>query len=415
MQKANCGGLVLLLCLCGCSSMDRVVVYAQPGQSVKEIVDSLPALGGTIILGTGAWPSGYESGGSVTKPNVTILGAGMPNYNADFTAMSGGTIVLGTLPVSSGADRFKVSDLGVDVGQNYINSTRGGVAADALDIFNQGQVVGAPPVESPSIENVSCLGYSPLAPNHCMLVENVHNAHVHNVQTVMNCHGLVLKGTDSVIDTVFARGHGIDSVIVKSDVYAPASNDHLSNITITPLIAPGDTKGIIVIGVGAPLTGISITGATIQSPLDWGVYVQGAAPSAAVSTLILSNIQVSYPGGSPYGELCMQFVQFVNQITIQNLSCSDMWAGIAPYLPDSESFGNFRLTNSVFQNIGSDAIETWGPWSIMNSEFTSVAGNGIVNPFGVTTVGGNTFSNISGNDTLSTGGSFVQESAPGPQ
>jgi hypothetical protein len=71
----------------------------------------------------------------------------------------------------------------------------------------------------------------------------VNHAYVHNVVTVMNCHGLVLKGTNSTVDGVYARGHGIDSVIVKSDNYAPASQDYLSNITIEPLIAPGDHKG----------------------------------------------------------------------------------------------------------------------------------------------------------------------------
>jgi hypothetical protein len=79
-----------------------------------------------------------------------------------------------------------------------------------------------------------------------MLIENVRHAYVHDVVTVMNCRGLVLKGTNSVVDGVYSRGHGIDSVIVESDDYAPTSQDELTNVTIEPLIAPGDTKGIIV-------------------------------------------------------------------------------------------------------------------------------------------------------------------------
>ena len=85
-----------------------------------------------------------------------------------------------------------------------------------------------------------------------------------------------------------------------------------------------------------------------------------------------------------------------------------MWAGIAPYFPDSENFGNFKVANSAFQNIATDAIVTWGDWSILSNNFSSVGANGIVNPFGVTTVGNNTFLDVSGNDTLSTGGTFVQ-------
>jgi len=63
---------------------------------------------------------------------------------------------------------------------------------------------------------------------------------------IVNCHGFVLKGTNSTVDGVYSRGHGIDSIIVKSHNYAPASQDHLSNIVIEPLIAAGDTKGIII-------------------------------------------------------------------------------------------------------------------------------------------------------------------------
>jgi hypothetical protein len=60
-----------------------------------------------------------------------------------------------------------------------------------------------------------------------MLVENVNNACIHNVVAVLNCHGLALKGTNSRVAGVFSRGHGITSVIVKSDAYAPSSHDML--------------------------------------------------------------------------------------------------------------------------------------------------------------------------------------------
>jgi hypothetical protein len=323
--------------------------------------------------------------------------------------MFGGTILLGTLPVSSVSDCFRVEDLGVDVGQNYINSQRGAVPADALDIFNNGQVIGAPPVESPFIENVSCLGYSPTAPNHCMLVENVSNAYVHNVQTVMNQHGLVLKGTNSTVDGVYARGHGIDSVIVKSDAYALTSHDALSNITIESLFSAGDTKGIIIIGVGAAVSDITVSKVTIRSPLSWGIYAQGASPASSATGLTFSDVSVDYPGGSPAAEYCMQFVQYVSGVNINNLTCSNMWAGIAPYLPDSTAFTDFTVMNSQFSNIGTDAITTYGQWKVFTSTFTSVSGNGIVNPFGVTTVSGDTFLDIGGTDMLSTGGTFVTQ------
>ena len=123
-----------------------------------------------------------------------------------------------------------------------------------------------------------------------MPVENVNHAYVHNVVTAMNCHGLVLKRTNSTMDGVYARGHGTDAVIVESGDYAPTSKDDLSNITIEPLIAAGDTKGIIVKRFAAVLSNISVSHAAIRSQLAWGVYVQGASSTTPATALNFSDI-----------------------------------------------------------------------------------------------------------------------------
>jgi hypothetical protein len=388
------------------SSKDMAVVYAQAGQTVKEAVDSLPPTGGTVVLGVGVWSSGYTTN-FITKPNITIQGSGRPGYNSAYTAMSGGTIVQGNLSASTGADYFAVEDLGVDAGPAYINAHNGGVATDALAIFNSGQILGAPPVESPRIENVACLGYSPTAAAHCMLVENVNHASIGNVVTVMNQHGLVLKGTNSTVTGVYARGHGTSSISVKSDNYAPASNDQLFSVTIEPLVAPGDTKGIVVAGIDAPVSDIGVSEALIRSPLAWGILVQGASSATPATALNFSNITVEYDGRSPTSEYCMQFVQYVSNVNINHLSCSNMWAGIAPYLPVSGAFTDFNLSNSVLTNIATNGVETYGQWNISDTSFESIAGNGIVADFGVTTVSGDTFTNIGGSNMSSAGGSFV--------
>jgi hypothetical protein len=401
-------GGALIVSLACMNNKNIPVVYAEAGQTVKEAVNSLPPTGGTVFLGIGTWDSGYNATDFITKPNITIQGSGMPGYNSTFTAMSGGTIVQGHLPASTGADYFTVEDLGVDVGPAYIDANNGGVATDALLIYNSGQVVGAPQVQSPRIENVACLGYSPTAAVHCMLVENVNHAYIHNVVTVMNCHGFVLKGTNSTVDGVYSRGHGIDSVIVKSDNYAPTSHDRLSNIVIEPLIAAGDTKGIIIQGVAAPLSNISISNAVIRSPFAWGLYVQGANSTTPASTLNFSDITIDYQGGSPTFHYCMQFLQYVSAVNINNLTCSNMWAGIAPYLPASGEFSDFTVTNSHFTNIATNGIETFGQWSVVNNRFESIAGNGIVADSGATTVSENRFTNIGGSDMYSAGGSFVE-------
>lgn len=382
-------------------------IELEAGQTVKEGVDSLPPTGGTVVLGIGTWRSGYDSTKFIAKPHVTIQGSGIAGFNSNFTAMSGGTILLGRLIASSGADYFTVRDLGIDAGRTYIDTNNGGTATDAFAIFNNGAKVGAPQIESPQIENVSCLGYSPTAPYHCMLVENVNHAYVQNVVVIMNLHGFVLKGTNSMVDGVFSRGHSVTSVIVKSDNYAPSSQDNLSNITIEPLFHPGDTRGISVIGVAAPISGINISNVQIRSPLGWGIHVEGANSMSPASGVAFSNISVDYQGASPTDYSCMQFVLYVSDVKIDNLNCSNMWAGIAPYLPMSGAFDNFTVTNSKFRNIRTNGIETYGSWTVSNTNFESIAGNGIMADSGVTTVSADTFTNIGGSDMSSAGGTFV--------
>jgi hypothetical protein len=209
---------------CG-TSPSSFTVRAQPGQTVK-VVDGLPPSGGVVILGHGAWPSGYGPTELISRPNLTIYGSGMAGYNSTFTALEGGKIVQGHLSISTGADYFTIENLGVDAGSDFIDSANGGIPTDAFSIANNRQVVGAPPLKSARIENVSCLGYSTTALFHCMLVENVENAYVRNVTTVKNEHGFVLNGTNSQVDGVYARSHSFDGVIVKSDDYAPTSGDN---------------------------------------------------------------------------------------------------------------------------------------------------------------------------------------------
>jgi hypothetical protein len=401
-------GFPLIVCLaCGNGHRPPVSptlkVYAQPGQTVKEVVDGLPPTGGTVILGIGTWPSGYNSD-FISRPNITIQGSGNPSYNSTFTAMTGGTIVVGTLAASSGADNFTMRDLGVDVGSAYVDANNGGVPLNGVAIFNNGEVIGAPQVQSPTVENVSCLGYSALAPVHCMLVENVNHATILNVTTALNQHGLVLKGTDSTVNGVYARGHGIDSVILKSDNYAPTRSDWLTNITVHYLLTPGDTKGIILKGAESDINNIYVSNVEIIGTLGWGIRVVGPASRAAASAINVSNVTVDYPGGSPATDYCMEFVQYVTDVKIAGLNCSNMWAGIAPYSP---SVGIFTINCSQFRNIATTAIETYGNWNISNTTFDSVGGSAILNNFGVTSLSGDIFTGIGGSDWEAAGGTFA--------
>lgn len=389
-------------------SIQRPCILLQPGQTIKQAVDSLPITGGVVYLGIGTWSSGYNDDLEfVTKPNITIQGSGMPGYNSTYTALTGGTIVQGPLLVTSGADHFAVLDLGIDAGSAYINANNRGVPTDGLAIFNAGQVVGAPQVESPLIENVSCLGYTPTARVHCMLVENVNHAYVHNVMTVMNTHGLAFKGTNSVIDGLFARGHSSDGLIIKNDTYARAANDQVFNIDIQSLLSPADTHGIVLQSIGGSLENIGIVHVH-ENNVFAGFLVQGTSASTTSSGISLSDITINYDAGNvAVNNGCFNFTGYVLRVDISSLNCLNMGYGIKPVIPAAE-FTDFSITDSKFTNIATNGIETYGAWTILNTSFENIVQNGIFNPFGVTTVSGNTFTNIGGSNMLSGGGSFVE-------
>ena len=124
------------------------------------------------------------------------------------------------------------------------------------------------------------------------------------------------------------------------------------------------------------------------------------------TSLSFSDITIDYQGGSPIVEYCMEFVQYVRAVNINNLNCSNMWAGIAPYEAVSGAFNDFTVTNSHFTNIATNGIETFGQWSVVDNRFESITGSAIVADSGVTTVSENRFTNI-GTDMYSAGGSFV--------
>jgi hypothetical protein len=66
--------------------------------------------------------------------------------------------------------------------------------------------------------------------------------------------------THMMLSQLYGRAE-VGTVLIRAH---PASQDRLSNIVIEPLIAAGDTKGIIIQGVAAPLSNISVSNAVIR-------------------------------------------------------------------------------------------------------------------------------------------------------
>jgi hypothetical protein len=366
-------------------------IYATPGETVAHAVARLPVGGGKVIFDVGVYPTGSVT---ISTPHIWLEGAGMPKYNSSTapTALTGGTVFQGHLGVIQGADYFVIRNAGVDGGPTWINANNGGVAITPLEIANNGQVVGAPQIQSPIIENVSCLGYSISAAQHCMLVENVRGAYVHNVQTSLNQHGLAFKGELSVIDGVLARGHSIDAVIIKSDNYAPSNHDVLRNVIVLPLATAGDTKGIVLQALTSSMANIQVSQVNVSQALSFGIQASGASAPNNLSTVNFSDVIINYPGLSPTTHYCMQFVQYVTSVHMENVFCQNYWAGINFNTPVAGFVNDFALTNSHFVNIATTGVEAFGRWSVTNTGFIGVTGTALTaDANAVVTIGSNQF------------------------
>ena len=374
-------------------------IYMTPGtaETLAAALVRLETLsagaGGTIIIPTGIIQSG---GFSCTVPNVTLIGSGRPGYNTGFTAMAGGTIIQGTVSASQGCNHFVVKNLGVDVGSAWVAA--GNAATDALSIFNNGQVVGATPLDGVLVDNVSCLGSSLSAAFHCMLVENVTNSMIHNVVAILNQHGIILKGTNSHIDGFYSAGHSVDSVIVKSDNYAPSSHDTVSNGSMSYLVTPGDSLGLAIVS-DHPGTNFPVQYISVSNVHAYGVAnasggaafsITGAETFNPATDITLTNLIVDWPGGSPTNVACIQYIQSTARVNISNLNCRNVYEGINYVTPASGFMTDFTLSNSYFQNIQTTGVLTYGTWTITGTEFNTITGNAVLNQVGNTNLAGNT-------------------------
>jgi hypothetical protein len=86
----------------------------------------------------------------------------------------------------------------------------------------------------------------------------------------------------------------LDAVILKSDNYAPYDRRHLTNVVIAPLASAGDTKGMILQGVGAPIAKIQVSKVNISGAASWGIQVQGTSNVNAATDLTFSDIVIDY-------------------------------------------------------------------------------------------------------------------------
>ena len=383
-----------------------VVVYALPSETIAHAVARLPVGGGVVQLGTGVYQSGSVN---VTTPNVTIRGVGRPTYNSQTapTALNpDGTVIQGTVTAQQGADGFTLRDLGVDVGPAWSAANGNIVPGQAIAIYNIGQVVGAPQVQNPVYDNVACLGTAINAAAHCMIMENVNGGIIHNVTTFYNRYGIVLKGTNSVIDGTFDRGHSFDAILIKSDVYAPSSADSVSNFHVVWAAALGDTQGLeIWSNNGGNISDFEISNGDIQGTFSFAIQLLGQDGSDLLQQVVISNVVLDEEHTSGY---CLNPQGYVLNVSMSDFACSN--SAIGGIINTSIGTQNdFRYSNGTIQNITGVGIDTTGRSNVTGVGLINITGNAIqTENSGLTVECNNYYASIGGTGLATVGsGSYA--------
>lgn len=206
----------------------NAVIAVEAGGDIEAAINSLPATGGTIQLKIGAYTSPYQNTATsvtdvMSKANVTIIGAGAPEYNSDSTALVGGTIIKGSF--FFGADNFSIERLGIDAGSAFCAAEKAGIAQEGLIAFDTEQIGGpAVPVWSGvRIRDVKVLCKGSNSDVHACLIENYDSGAIDDLETRLGGAGLVVKSSNLVVTNSLGRGHFKYSQLIKSEGYQAAN------------------------------------------------------------------------------------------------------------------------------------------------------------------------------------------------
>lgn len=374
MKKA---AIFLLFCVCVLHGWAQSIdpndiksgyTFCSPAYTVAACLAKVP-LGGSVVL----MPATYAAGSfspCMSTGNVTVLGAGMPQFNAGNTALAGGTIILGPVPIC--ANGFNASDFGVDVGSAWVAA--GHSAANGLSL-NGPTGTGADPIlVNASLRNIVVLGAGATSPFHGVLVEHYSNVAMNNVESRQNQHCFALKSSHVNADGLKFQGCSVDGIAVKGDTYTQISDINLSNILGQYGTTPGDTNGIQIVATETPgtVSRVTVNGYTTNGVLfDVTLSNSSGVGAGAVSGIKLSALnfyKINTSAGSPTSPTCIATAgsASIDRVHVKDLLCNinDPGQAVAP-LNMTQSLTNSALDDLIF--IGSGyASDIEGPSVVIN-------------------------------------------------
>ena len=315
-------------------SGDNTSIYCPSTDTVAQCVALLPSNGGLISFDlTSPYLSGYPNDGvtCLSKPNVTLAGLGMPLTGTTGMLAGTGTIIQGILPVC--ADQFSAHDLGVDVGTAVITAYYGGIPSMGLEMAYAFRT--SAPYKKPTIYNVSTIGYSAAALVHDDLFENIKGGDFQNLVTKYGNIGVVIKGTDWVLDGLTARGHNAGCLVIKGDTFTATSNGFVNNVDCSFADAANDTGAGIDLTTSTGSGGTQIVSNITIDGVTCGAFV-GQPPQACI---------VTDPTNATVANIVASHVQSIG-------------TGYGVILNATGSYitSQFKLSNSILNNSAAEAI-----------------------------------------------------------
>ena len=254
--------------------------------AVRAAIDAVAAAGGgTVHFPAGRYFSPYTGTyfgdpEILTHANIRLVGAGKPTFASDFSALEGGSVILGSFFFA--ADGMEFHDLGIDAGADYCTTHNGGTPVEGLVGIDRAEAqtggytnTGVSPVPDPSkkgfaAKNIAVLCHltganGTVSDVHNVLLENYVGWKIEGIDSVMGGAGIVIKSSHGTLNGAYCRGSNKYSVLNKSQQYADASYNTYSNIVMQNLgvaepdpltSADYDTNGFVIEAADADARGI---------------------------------------------------------------------------------------------------------------------------------------------------------------
>lgn len=254
--------------LLGDNSTAQVNNPTKPFRNANGALDGTAGLFYCIIhFGTGHFNSPDSA---KMRSNIWFQGSGMPTANDTMTVgayysntiktptkLVGGTIFNGSFIIPFDRENIKMTDLGIDVGSDWVTNVNGGVEVDGFLCAQKYNAAGGlPSVDGKHLrqidtkprrgmqwQNIYVLLSSPSSPFHAFLLENIENFSADNIFTNGGFAGIVIKAIGGIARNLHTRNHATYGIILKSNDYS-----HCYGVVIEGFIC-GPSSGNVGIGV----------------------------------------------------------------------------------------------------------------------------------------------------------------------